>query len=44
MSKLTHTIEIETKVFRADGSLKSAETVTTEITEDTYNKLKNGVI
>lgn len=43
MSKLTHTIEIETKVFRADGSLKSVETVTTEITADEYNKLK-GVV
>ena len=38
-------IQVETKVFRADGTLKAEETHTTEITNEQYDKLKkDGVI
>ena len=38
-------IEVETKVFRADGTLKETEMHTTEITNEQYDKLKkDGII
>lgn len=38
-------IEVEAKIFRADGTLKSTETQTTEITNEQYEQLKkDGVI
>ena len=41
----TKEIEVEAKVFRADGTLKSTETHKTHIPADTYNQLKkDGVI
>lgn len=33
-------IEVEAKVFRADGTLKSTETHKTVISDDQYNQLK----
>ena len=38
-------IEVESKIYRADGTLKESETHTTEITDEQYNQLKkDGII
>ena len=38
-------IDVETKVFKADGTLKETEIHTTEITNEQYEKLKqDGII
>ena len=38
-------IEVEAKIFRADGTLKDTETQITEITNEQYEQLKeDGVI
>lgn len=34
-------IEVEAKVYRADGTLKSVETQSVELSEEQYNQLKN---
>ena len=36
----TKTIEVEAKVYRADGTLKTTETHAVEITNERYDQLK----